>query len=972
MNLSKDSAYELVEKRDIQDLNSIGYILKHKKTKAKVVLLENDDENKVFYIGFRTPPKNSTGVAHILEHSVLCGSEKFPLKDPFVELAKGSLNTFLNAMTYPDKTVYPVASCNDKDFENLMHVYLDAVFYPNIYKEKKIFMQEGWHYHIENPEDEIKYNGVVYNEMKGAFSSPDDVLDRTVLNALYPDNTYSNESGGDPDNIPDLSYEEFLDFHRRYYHPSNSYIYLYGNMDMEEKLQFIDEQYLSKYDYLEIDSTIKPQKPFENPIYVEKEYSVTDDEDCEEGTYLSYNTCVATSLDREKYVAFQILDYALCSAPGAPLKQALIDKNIGKDVYSIYENGIYQPYFSIVAKGANLSQKEEFENTVEEVLKDLAKNGINKKALKAGLNYYEFRYKEADFGSYPKGLMYGLQALDSWLYDENAPFNHIEANNTFAALKEKIETGYYEELIQEYLLDNPHKASVVVVPVKGLTSQKDKELADKLQSYKNSLSQEELNRLVEETKALIAYQSEETSKEDLEKIPLLKREDLRKEAEPFVMEKLSHDGTDVLFHDIFTNGVSYVKFLFDITKIDAKRLPYLGLLKALLGYVDTKNYSYGELFNEINMQTGGINTNVNVYSNAQNPDEYRVMFEAGFKVLYENTHQAMELLKEILFRSDLENEKRLLEVVSETKLRMQSSMTSAGHSVAAVHALASFSDQAAMQEQVTGIEFYRMICDLEKNFDSEKAEVIATLKETLEFLFRKETLMVDYTGTKEGLDLLFREVDDFKNMLEAGKASEETLVVKRSLAKEAFKTSAGIQYVCRAGNFRKEGLQYTGALRLLKVLMGYEYLWNEVRVKGGAYGCMSSFGRSGDCYFVSYRDPKLKETIEVFEKAADFVENFSCDERTITKFIIGALSELDVPKNPSAKGSYALAAYMSNFSYEDEQKQRNQLLNVEQADIQALAKYIRAFMKADRLCVVGNEDKITEAETLFDKTSNLL
>lgn len=972
MNLLQDSAYELVEKREIKDLNSIGYILKHKKTKAKVVLLENDDENKVFYIGFRTPPKNSTGVAHILEHSVLCGSEKYPLKDPFVELAKGSLNTFLNAMTYPDKTVYPVASCNDKDFENLMNVYLDAVFYPNIYKEKKIFMQEGWHYHLEKPEDDIQYNGVVYNEMKGAFSSPDDVLDRTVLNALYPDNTYSNESGGDPDNIPDLSYEEFLEFHRKYYHPSNSYIYLYGNMDMEEKLKFIDEQYLSKFDYLEIDSSIALQTSFEKPIFVQKEYSVTEDEECEDGTYLSYNTCVATSLDKEKYVAFQILDYALCSAPGAPLKQALIDQKIGKDVYSVYENGIYQPYFSIVAKGAKKDQQENFENTVEEVLNSLVKNGINKKALKAGLSYYEFRYKEADFGSYPKGLMYGLQALDSWLYDETAPFIHIEANNTFKVLKEKIETGYYEELIREYLLENSHKASVVVVPVKGLTGRKDKELAEKLQKYKDSLSKEEVQRLVDETNALLAYQSEETSKEDLEKIPLLKREDLRKDAEPFIIEKLSHDGTDVIFHDIFTNGVSYVKFLFDITKIEAKRLPYLGLLKALLGYVDTEKYSYGELFNEINIQTGGISTNVSVYSNSKDPDEYRVMFEACFKVLYENTTQAMNLLKEILFQSKLDNEKRLLEVINETKLRMQSSMTSAGHSVAAVHALASFSDQAAMQEQVTGIEFYRMICELEKDFDNKKAEVIRNLKETLQFLFCRETLMIDYTGTKEGLDLLLREVDEFKSLLQADRVSDEVLVVKRSLSKEAFKTSAGIQYVCRAGNFRKEGLQYTGALRLLKVLMGYEYLWNEVRVKGGAYGCMSNFGRSGDCYFVSYRDPKLKETIEVFEKAADFVENFSCDERTITKFIIGALSESDVPKNPAAKGSYALAAYMSNFTFEDEQKQRDELLSVTEEDIRALAKYIRAFMKADCLCVVGNEDKITEVEQLFEKTSNLL
>jgi len=972
MDLAKITAYEVVEKRDVKDLNSVGYILRHKKTKAKVVLLENDDENKVFYIGFRTPPKNSTGVAHILEHSVLCGSEKYPLKDPFVELAKGSLNTFLNAMTYPDKTVYPVASCNDKDFDNLMRVYLDAVFYPNIYKEKKIFMQEGWHYHIENPEDEIKYNGVVYNEMKGAFSSPDDVLDRTVLNSLYPDNTYSYESGGDPDNIPELSYEEFLDFHGKYYHPSNSYIYLYGNMDMAEKLQYIDEEYLGSYDYFEIDSAIAPQKPFDAPIYVQKEYSVTEGEEDEDGTYLSYNTSVSTSLDQEKYVAFQILDYALCSAPGAPLKQALIDKGIGKDVYSIYENGVYQPYFSIVAKGANLGQKDAFESTIREVLAKLVREGVNKKSLQAALSYFEFKYKEADFGSYPKGLMYGLQALDSWLYDEEKPFIHIEANDTFRRLKEKIDTDYFESLIQEFILNNPHASTVVVVPVKGLTTAKDSALAEKLQKYKDSLSGEELKKLVEETRALLRYQSEETSKEDLEKIPLLQREDLRKEAEPFILEKLSHNGTQVLFHEIFTNGVSYVKFLFDITQIDVKRLPYLGLLKTLLGYVDTEHYAYADLFNEINIHTGGIVTGASIYSNGDNPDQYRLFFEPELKVLYENTDKAIHLLKEILLGSDLESEKRILEVISETKSRMQASMTGAGHSVAALHALASFSDQAAIQEQISGIPFYRMICEIEKDFDAKKAEVISMLKETLAMLLGRDRMMVDYTGTREGLDLLLKELDSFKESLPETVNSGETLVPVHPASREAFKTSAGIQYVCRGGNFRRQGLEYTGALRLLKVMMGYEYLWNEVRVKGGAYGCKSGFGRSGDSYFVSYRDPNLTETIEIFEKAADFVEHFDGDERTITKYIIGALSEWDMPKTPSAKGEYALGAYMSELSYEKEQKIRDQLLCVDAQGIRSLAAYIRAFMSGDSLCVVGNEEKITGAKDLFEKVENLL
>lgn len=452
----------------------MSYLLEHKKSGARLALLSNDDENKVFYIGFRTPPEDSTGVAHILEHSVLEGSRDFPVKDPFIELAKGSLNTFLNAMTYPDKTVYPIASCNDKDFQNLMHVYLDAVFYPNIYTERKIFEQEGWHYEMESPEDELTINGVVYNEMKGAFSSPDDVLEREITNTLFPDTTYSNESGGDPEAIPDLTYEQFLDFHRRYYHPANSYIYLYGNMDMVEKLEYLDQAYLSHFDRFSVDSEVAFQKPFDKCVEAGKFYPITENEPEEDNTYLTYNMVVGDSLDREQYIAFQILDYALCSAPGAPLKQALLDKGIGKDIYSYYESGIRQSYFTIVAKNANLDRREEFVECIEKELSRLAKEGIDKKALRAGLNYYEFRYREADFGSYPAGLMYGLQVLDSWLYDDALPFIHIEAGETYKALREKAETDYFEELIDKCMIHNTHKSILTLSPKKGLAEEREK------------------------------------------------------------------------------------------------------------------------------------------------------------------------------------------------------------------------------------------------------------------------------------------------------------------------------------------------------------------------------------------------------------------------------------------------------------------------------------------------------------------
>ena len=426
MRIQDCMAYEELHREDLSDIESKGYLLRHKKTGARVVLMENKDENKVFYIGFRTPPVDSTGAAHIVEHTVLCGSKEFPIKDPFVELVKGSLNTFLNAMTYPDKTVFPVASCNAKDFQNLMHIYLDAVFYPNIYKEKKIFMQEGWHYELEHPEDRLTLNGVVYSEMKGAFSSPDDVLERQILNSLFPDNAYGFESGGDPDEIPELSYEKFLDFHRRYYHPSNCYIYLYGDMDMAEKLQFIDEHYLSKFVEQPIDSTIAEQKAFDEIQEVTCPYSISESESEKNNTYLALNKVVGDTLDPELYMAFQILDYALCSAPGAPLKQAMLDAGIGKDVYSIFDEGVKQPYFSVIAQNADADQKETFKRIYEETLTHIVKEGIEKKALEAALNHYDFKFREQDFGSYPKGLMYGLQMLDTWLHEDDKPFIHLD------------------------------------------------------------------------------------------------------------------------------------------------------------------------------------------------------------------------------------------------------------------------------------------------------------------------------------------------------------------------------------------------------------------------------------------------------------------------------------------------------------------------------------------------------------------
>ncbi len=965
MDLRSCSAYEVTEQRMIPELNSEGCLLRHKKTGAKVALLSNDDENKVFYIGFRTPPADSTGVAHILEHSVLCGSRQFPVKDPFIELAQGSLNTFLNAMTYPDKTVYPVASCNDKDFQNLMNVYLDAVFYPNIYNEEKIFRQEGWHYQLENEADELKINGVVYNEMKGAFSSPDDVLDREVFNSLFPDTPYGVESGGDPACIPDLTYENFLDFHGRYYHPANSYIYLYGNMDMAERLNWLDEQYLSHFDALTIDSEIRLQPHFTEPVEVKKEYPVTDSEPLRGNAYLSYNTVVGDVLDRELYVAFQILDYVLCSAPGAPVKQALTDAGIGKDIYSVYENGIRQPYFSIVSKNADISQKDAFLETIRKTLEGLCRDGIDKKALKAAVNYYEFKYKEADFGSYPKGLMYGLQALDSWLYDEERPFLHVEADAVFLSMKEKAESDYFETLIRDYLLANTHRSVVLVEPVRNLAAKEERKQRERLAALKDSMSAEALAALVRETKALEAYQETPDTKEAVETIPLLRREDMTRKAEGFCNREEKCDDTVILHHDLFTNGIGYVKLLFDVGNVPRELFPYIGIYKAVLGLMSTERYSYGDLFNEINLCTGGIGTTVTTYTNSKNLDEYQIKFEIRAKVLYENLDKAFALMQEMILHTVLDDEKRLHEIISEARSRVQAGFMNAGHTLAALRAMSYFSGAAAISEQFSGLPLYRLLEDIDDHFEMRTRDVVDKLKTLTGMIFRPENLLVDYTAEERGNKGLTELVKKIKMALPQGPVEKECYVPQVEKKNEGFLSSAQIQYVCRAGNFIKKGFPYTGALRMLKVIMGYEYLWNQVRVKGGAYGCMCSFGRSGDSYFVSYRDPNLERTIEAYESACEYIRNFDADERTMTKFMIGAVSELDMPLTPSARGARSLTAYLTNTTYEETQKERDELLDARADDIRRLADYVEAFLSDDCLCVVGNEGKIREQSELF-------
>lgn len=970
MNMEKASAYELVRKEELADIHSVGYVLRHKKTRARVMVIENEDENKVFDITFPTPPKDSTGVAHILEHSVLCGSRKFPLKDPFVELVKGSLNTFLNAMTYPDKTTYPVASCNDQDFQNLMHVYLDAVFYPNIYQREEIFRQEGWSYHLEEPDGQLTYNGVVYNEMKGVFSSPDEILERKIMDQLFPDTAYGKESGGDPECIPDLTYEQFLEFHRTYYHPSNSMIYLYGNGDMAERLAFIDREYLSAFDYLEVDSAVRMQPAFEQQKDVEMPYPVSETESLEGNTYLSYNVVAGKAADTKLCTAFEVLDYALLSAPGAPLKKALLDAGIGKDIYGSYNDGILQPYFTIAAKGTDPEKKEEFLQIIRQTLTGLVQNGIDKKALEAGINYYEFHYREADFASYPKGLMYGLSILETWLYSDEDPFAQVKALNIYESLRQEISRGYFEKLVQTYLLDNPHSVLLTLIPRKGLTAQRDKATADKLAAYKAGLSEKEQQELVKKTRELQAYQEAPESEENLRCIPMLSREDIRRECSDFYNREEWLDDTLLLHHDVCTNGIGYLSVLFRLDRIPAEMVPYVGLLKSVLGYVDTEHYTYGELFNEINASTGGILCGVDVYDRADSR-EFLPAFGIRSKALYPQLDFVYQMMKEILQTSKLEDTKRLKEIVSQLKARAQSSLVSNGHSTAVLRATSYDAPMAEFQEQMSGIAFYHFLETWEREFDSRAGELTEKLRLLMRYIFRPENLMISFTGESEAWEQVKELTAGLKETLCTEPVPEAVLSLNCEKKNEGFQTSGQVQYVAQAGNFRDAGFAYTGALSILKVILGYDYLWSQIRVQGGAYGCMSGFKRNGESYFVSYRDPHLKRTLEVYRGIPEYLRSFQADEREMTKYIIGTISNLDVPKTPKMLGAVSRTAYFGGVTKEMVQKERDQILDASAEDIQALAGLVEAVLAKDQICALGGEETLEKGKELFRELKHL-
>ncbi|MBO5564410.1 MAG: insulinase family protein [Lachnospiraceae bacterium] len=968
--------YILEETTPLPDKNATGYRLRHQKTGARIALIENDDANKVFYIAFRTPPKDDTGVAHIIEHSVLCGSAEFPVKDPFVELAKGSLNTFLNAMTYPDKTVYPVASVNEQDFKNLMHVYLDAVFFPEIYRNENIFLQEGWHYEF-NEKDELLINGVVYNEMKGAVSSQDDVLETTNFASLFPHTTYGKESGGNPKAIPTLSYEEFLDFHRQYYHPSNSYIYLYGNLDIEERLLYLDEAYLSRFEYLFVDSAIEEEKGFLSRVEKEAQFATLPGEDA--GATFCMNYVFPKGMDAKTDLAMKILDYALTGAEGAPVKEAFQEAGVGAEVLSSFEDGILQPTESIVCKYCGTDQKDRFANTLEECLRKMTEEGIASEDLLASLSSYEFRYREADFGAYPKGLFYGLQMLDTWLYEDDGAFDRMNIGAYFSELRQEIlntdrdgrHFGLFTELMNTYFLKNTHASLVSLYPEEGLTAREEEAFAAKNAAYLSTLSEDERKEIRQKQDALKAWQDMPDPEENLKTIPMLKRSDLDKNAKKYVNEEGEIAWIPVLKHRIFTNHILYLDFLFDLKTLSEEEERILPVFKTIFSALDTASYSYAALDRRIHIATGGISCACIAYTDSKENRRVQKRFEVSMKVLPENLQEGIALLKEVLFTTKYEDEKRIRNILEEERSAMKATLSAAGHQTASLRAQSYFSESAVFAEKVSGIEAYRTL-DAILNEEEGVKKILPVLKSLSLHLFSRENLMVDIIAQDEDIPAVETEIPALCESLFPKAEAAAPPAFRKELKQEAFTTAGQVQYACYAGNYKEAGFSYSGALRVLRVILGYDYLWNRVRVMGGAYGCMSAFGREGTAVLVSYRDPHLLQTLQVYRDVVQYLKEYRADERSMTGSIIGAISVLDTPMTPLMYGRFCLSGYMTDYSEEDMQKERDEVLNITPEDIRALAPMMEAVLKDPALCVVGTESKITEHKELFKNIAPLI
>ena len=958
--------YRLIEKRHVNDVDAQVFYYQHIKSGARILKIANSDKNKTFAIAFKTEPEDDCGIPHILEHSVLNGSKKYPIKSPFDQLLKGSLTTYLNAFTCNDATVYPVASTSDKDFFNLMDVYLDAVFNPLLLNDNRILKQEGWRVMLNSKDEMPEYTGVVYNEMKGVYSDPLRELDLSINRSLFPDNGYGLSSGGYPTAIRTLTQEHFVDYYKRHYAPENSYIYLYGDADCEKELEILDG-YLSNYTATGNVADIIPQKPFENPKKVVGFYPSDNESSEQNSTYLALSFAIGRNTDLKLCAALDILNDVLINQEDGEIRKAFTEANIGDDIEVWFET-IQENTLSLVAHNCNADDAEKFKSVIMSAYQRVAENGIDQEALAGAINRREFALKEGNDAQ--QGMRRLFEIFMPWIFGSN-PIDNLENEKLFAEIKKEIANGLLENVIKQYILKNNHQVLTVFKPKAGLEEENEAKTFEELKKFKESLSEQQIDQLIADTKALEEFQNREETPEELACIPMLQKSDLNPNAEDFPVEIKSINGSKTICYHSFTNDIVYLNIVFNAKAVPENLLPYLSILSEFIGKVDTENFTYGQIDKQIKNNTGSFAFGVATNSYCDK-DEYMANFALGGKVLTEKLEKFTNLAEEIVLRSDFSNKQRLKDLMSRYVSRIESDMNSSAYYYVRNRAFSYFDKVSLLDERINGIDYYFFIKDLNKNFDTKIDEIIANLKKVSQLLFSSKNVTIATTCQEKDFDKISLHVGNFLSKLPNNDVELYDWQLVPQKTNEAFYGQSKVQYVIRSFDFKKfTNVKYNGKMSVLSRILSLEFLHTAVRVKGGAYGCFSSFNSDGLMCFSSYRDPNLQNTLDVYSMAADYIKNFDASEKDMLKFIIGTISILDQPMTVAQKGGLAVNRYLRNRKFEDIQRERTEILNVTAQDIRDFAPILESFNLNGAICVYGGEEKINEPKNLFDKIIKL-
>lgn len=954
--------FKVINIRHIDEINADMYEMIHEKTQAKTIWLKRDDENKTFSIAFKTTPVDDTGVFHILEHSVLNGSTRYPVREPFVDLLKGSLQTFLNAMTYPDKTVYPVSSRNDKDFVNLMRVYLDAVFHPIAVKMPNIFRQEGWHYELNDKDADPIFKGVVFNEMKGAFSSPDGVRARVLMHSLFPDTCYGNESGGDPVYIPTLTYKQFCDSHAKYYNPSNSYIFLDGDMDIDNILSIIDDEYLSHYTSDGDKIVIEEQKPVEAETVIQ-EYEVAPDDSGKGKAQIAYGYVTGKFNDYMKNVAFGLISSVLCGSNESPLKKVILNNGLGEDIYFSIEDGIYQPFVEIDVINTDIEKEPQVTEAIYSEIKRVIREGIDKDELEATLNKQEFKAKERDFGGAPKGLAFALTALDSWLYGGD-PVDSLVIDKLFTELREKIGTHYYEDLLEEFIINSKHHAKVLLKPSNTLGQKKAEDERKRLSDIKASWSEKEIDEVIEMNKELAIWQATEDTPEQQATLPQLHLKDLKKTPTELPIEICKHGGKNtVLKHDIDTNGISYVSAYANTDDFDLKDYSLLSILLSLLGQIATENYDTIHLAQKMKSILGAFNCGFTATTDKSKND--LTFVDVSWSSLSRNDEEAVDLVKEILYKTTFADKQAIRDIIRQNKTSLEQSFITSGHALGSVRVAAYQSVAATCTEYFSGYEGYKFIKDIAENWEEKGDELISELKQLYEKLFKRNRFTMSVTS-EDKPRIVKRFLDDLADGEEIVKKQKQALGHKR----EGIIVPANISYACKGSDVSDVVTGKLGTMYVLSNIMTYDYLWNNIRVRGGAYGCGFTCRMNKAARFYSYRDPNPANSLRVYANTPEYLQEFCKNNDNVEKYIVGTTGDYDPLVTAKAMAKLSDLEYFAGISYADKCDILTQILSTTTEDILNTIPVFEKVNKDDDVCVIGNKEAIEKCRDQLDEIYN--